>query len=218
MPQMQTNRPQPQGGQTYIKPLAKSKMAASGRILVLLTVVLLLSLTVLVGMVAAMRARVAERRAAIVALESQIAEQRILLSIAAAEATVPPIEEPKLDHASESEQTKVITDIDSGYAILIDMDKNEIVAAKNGDARIYPASMTKVMTLIVAVEHIADLTDTFTFDYTVTDPAYKAGASVAGFLAGVVVVVDGDGAEVLDVLGLHVNENKRCDHFSVSFM
>ena len=44
--------------------------------------------------------------------------------------------------------------------------------------------MTKVMTLIVAAEHLTDLEETFTFDYTITDPAYKAGASVAGFLAG----------------------------------
>lgn len=176
-PERQTDRP-------YIKPLARKHGIDTGKILALLTVVLLLSLTVLIGMVAALRARVSEREAAIAALESQVAEQKLQLSVAAAEATVAPIEEPKIGYAAVSESTKRITDIDSGYAILIDIDKKEIVASKSGDARIYPASMTKVMTLIVAAEHITDLSDTFTFDYTVTDPAYKAGASVAGFLAG----------------------------------
>ena len=37
-----------------------------------------------------------------------------------------------------------------------------IVAAKNGDARIYPASMTKIMTVIIACENISDINDTFT--------------------------------------------------------
>ena len=95
-----------------------------------------------------------------------------------------PIDEPQIDHAANTVMTKTIGGIDSAYAILIDMDKNEVIASKNGDARIYPASMTKVMTLIVAVEHISDLDELFTFDYTITDPAYKAGASVAGFLSG----------------------------------
>lgn len=185
MPQIHTNRPPArQTDRSYIKPLARRSGIGTGRILALLTVVLLLSLTVLIGMVAALRARVSAQAEAVASLESQIAAQRLQLSIAAAEATVAPIEEPMIDHATPGADIRQITDIDSGYAILIDMDKNEIVASKNGDARIFPASMTKVMTLIVAVEHLTDLTDTFTFDYTVTDPAYKAGASVAGFLAG----------------------------------
>lgn len=194
MPQVHTNRPpEKQTGQSYIKPLARHSAVGTGKILALLTVVLLLSLTVLIGMVAALRARVAAQTEAVAALQSQIAEQRLQLSLAAAEATVAPIEEPKIDHAAQNPATKTITDVDSGYAILIDMDKNEVVASKNGDTRIYPASMTKVMTLIVAVEHITDLTETFTFDYTVTDPAYQAGASVAGFLAG-------ESVSMLDIL------------------
>lgn len=185
MPQIHTNLPPEQkSGQPYIKPLARRSTISSGKVFALLIVVLLLSLTVLIGMVAALRARVSAQTEAVAALESQIAEQKLQLSLAAAEATVPPIEEPKIDRAEQNAATQIITDIDSAYAILIDMDKNEIIASKNGDTRIYPASMTKVMTLIVAVEHIADLSATFTFDYTVTDPAYKAGASVAGFLAG----------------------------------
>lgn len=46
--------------------------------------------------------------------------------------------------------------INSSYAILIDAASGEILASKNKDSRFNPASMTKVMTLIVACEHLTD--------------------------------------------------------------
>jgi D-alanyl-D-alanine carboxypeptidase (penicillin-binding protein 5/6) len=42
----------------------------------------------------------------------------------------------------------------SKYAILVDLDTNKIVAERNCDETIYPASMTKVMTLLVACEQL----------------------------------------------------------------
>jgi D-alanyl-D-alanine carboxypeptidase (penicillin-binding protein 5/6) len=42
----------------------------------------------------------------------------------------------------------------SKYAILVDLDTNKIVAERNCDEMIYPASMTKVMTLLVACERL----------------------------------------------------------------
>ena len=74
--------------------------------------------------------------------------------------------------------------IDSEYGILIDLSDNTVVASKNGDSRIYPASMTKIMTLIVAYEHIEDLNATYTFPAEIFDPLYQANASVAGFKPG----------------------------------
>ncbi len=74
--------------------------------------------------------------------------------------------------------------IDSEYGILIDLSDNTVVASKNGDSRIYPASMTKIMTLIVAYEHIEDLDATYTFPAEIFDSLYQANASVAGFQPG----------------------------------
>ena len=74
--------------------------------------------------------------------------------------------------------------IDSEYGILIDLESNTVVASKNGESRIYPASMTKIMTLIVAYEHIEDLDATYTFPAEIFDPLYEANASVAGFKPG----------------------------------
>lgn len=98
---------------------------------------------------------------------------------------------PKADDTPESvpvlaqytEQSKTLS-IESGYGVLIDIDKNEIIASKNADKKIYPASMTKMMTLIVAMENIDDLEDTFTFTADIIDPLYTQNASVAGFAPG----------------------------------
>ena len=43
---------------------------------------------------------------------------------------------------------------------LINLDTDTIVYQQNADQRMYPASTTKIMTYIVAVEHITDLENT----------------------------------------------------------
>ena len=73
-------------------------------------------------------------------------------------------------------------DVQSSYAVLINAADGSIVAAKNERERIYPASMTKVMTLLVAAEAVQDLDDTFTVTLEITDYAYKHQCSTAGFL------------------------------------
>lgn len=53
--------------------------------------------------------------------------------------------------------------LNSQYAILINTSDMSTVAHKNADAIIYPASMTKVMTVITALDYIEDLDDVYTF-------------------------------------------------------
>ena len=45
--------------------------------------------------------------------------------------------------------------VDSQYAVLMDAETGEIIAAKQSRVQFSPASMTKVMTLIVACEHLS---------------------------------------------------------------
>lgn len=80
-------------------------------------------------------------------------------------------------------------EIDSEYGILIDLSDNKVIASKNGEEKIYPASMTKIMTLIVAYENVKSLDDTFTFTSDILDPLYAENASQAGFAAGETVTV-----------------------------
>lgn len=96
---------------------------------------------------------------------------------------IPPIEAPDM-LAVFTKDTVKISEIRSEYAILVDPQKNTVIAHKNGDARMYPASMTKVMTLIVAYENIKDMNEYYTITAEMTDPPYLAGASVAGFKVG----------------------------------
>ncbi|MBR6676810.1 MAG: D-alanyl-D-alanine carboxypeptidase [Clostridia bacterium] len=102
----------------------------------------------------------------------------------------PETEDPFIDknknpaYSKYTSQTEDLV-VNSGYGILIDLDTNTVVAAKGGEERIYPASMTKVMTLIVAMENIKDLDNTtYTFGAELLNELYIQGASVAGFAVG----------------------------------
>ena len=53
---------------------------------------------------------------------------------------------------SDASSATVTTEIGSQYAALIDTESGKILAGKNADTKFAPASMTKVMTLIVACE------------------------------------------------------------------
>lgn len=88
----------------------------------------------------------------------------------------------------ETKDTAVIdsADVISTQAILVDESTDTIVAARGARDRIIPASMTKVLTILVAAEHIPEekLDDTFTMTREITDYAYVNDCSCVGFLDG----------------------------------
>ena len=89
--------------------------------------------------------------------------------------------------ASKTTETKQIGDeILSEYAIFIDRDEQKVLADKNGFDIINPASMTKILTVLVAAEHIAeeDLEDTIIITPEITDYGYVHKCSAAGFAKG----------------------------------
>lgn len=72
----------------------------------------------------------------------------------------------------------------SGYAVMVNLDDGRILAGKGAKTRINPASMTKVLTVLVAAEHLYDLKkldDTFTITLEITDYGYVHDCSSAGF-------------------------------------
>lgn len=79
----------------------------------------------------------------------------------------------------------------STNAILVDESTDTIIASKGADERICPASMTKVLTVLVAAEQITedDLDDTFTMTLEITDYAYVNDCSSVGFMDGEKVTV-----------------------------
>lgn len=80
-------------------------------------------------------------------------------------------------------------DVLSQYAVLIDANAGKIVAQRDAKTIINPASMTKVLTVLVAAEHVTDLDDTFTMNLEITDYAYVNDCSSVGFLDQEVVTV-----------------------------
>ena len=72
-------------------------------------------------------------------------------------------------------------EIVSSHAVLIDLSTNNIIARKAENERISPASMTKVLTVLVAAEHVTNLDDAFTITIDITDYSYVNDCSNVGF-------------------------------------
>ncbi len=92
--------------------------------------------------------------------------------------------------AVADEQTKVLSDeLVSTNGVFIDVAAGKILAQKDAQMRIAPASMTKILTVLVAAEHITDLEDTVEITREITDYGYSRGCSSAGFEIGETVTI-----------------------------
>lgn len=100
---------------------------------------------------------------------------------------MPPIQFTETDDTAYIYAEEVM----STNAILVREDTNEIAAMKGAYERVSPASMTKVLTVLVAAEHISpdELNNTFTMTTEITDYAYVNDCSSVGFLDGEVVTL-----------------------------
>lgn len=72
----------------------------------------------------------------------------------------------------------------SPNAILLRADSGEVLAEKNADSPIYPASMTKMMTALLAIEANPDLDTPVTLPEDIFLPLQAENASLAGFQPG----------------------------------
>lgn len=77
----------------------------------------------------------------------------------------------------------------STYGLLVDLDSGKVVASKDGNVRINPASMTKILTLLVAVEHLDNIDNTFTMTREIGDFVFKNDCSAVGFEVGEVLTI-----------------------------
>ncbi len=73
-------------------------------------------------------------------------------------------------------------DLVSQYALIYNCDENRIVYEKNADERMYPASLTKIITVSVALEQESDLNQFVTIQPEALQGLAEANASVAGFV------------------------------------
>lgn len=92
----------------------------------------------------------------------------------------------------------------SKSAILVRLSDGQVVAEKNADQQLFPASMTKMMTAVVALEHLDNLEESIALPQEIFTPLYEEGASMAGFAPG-------DQVKALDLLyGVMLPSGAEC--------
>lgn len=74
-------------------------------------------------------------------------------------------------------------DLQSEAIYLVNLDTGKVIFEKNADKRMYPASLTKIMTVILALEKIEDLDGvTIPLKLYIQDALYGQNASLSGIL------------------------------------
>ncbi len=81
--------------------------------------------------------------------------------------------------------------ITSEAAVMINLDKDTIVYSKNADKKMYPASLTKIMTALIVLDNVTDLEGTYyECPLVVFDELYGQNASAVGLSRGEIVSVE----------------------------
>ena len=81
--------------------------------------------------------------------------------------------------------------LNSTYMILVDLDENKVLAERDSEAVINPASMTKILTVLTARDYVSEenLDDTFVITKDIVDFYGDEECSAVGFLEGDEVTV-----------------------------
>ncbi len=100
--------------------------------------------------------------------------------------TPPPTKPSRTSYiiGTSTDVTNIGTEIKSKNTILVELDSYTSIAEKGADEKMYPASMTKVMTLIIACENINDLNERLTVTQEIADYMKDNDGSGAGLKIG----------------------------------
>ena len=77
-----------------------------------------------------------------------------------------------------------LSGINSSYAVLMQGSTGKIIGEVQGTERMYPASLTKIMTAIVAIEELGNLDQEITLTNEMVAGLYEQDATQAGFQPG----------------------------------
>ena len=105
----------------------------------------------------------------------------------AATPTATPTPEP----TPTEEPVQKISDenLNSSYGYLIRVNDQAVMMEKESETRMYPSSLTKIMTAMVAIEHLPDLDERIVLSSDMIRNLYNKGASMAHFVGGENVTV-----------------------------
>ncbi|MDG0790018.1 serine hydrolase [Cohnella ginsengisoli] len=92
---------------------------------------------------------------------------------------------PDEDDPAANDGLRLAADsLHSTHAILVRLDDGRVLMDKKMEDRVYPASLTKIMTAILAIERIPDLKKTVKLEPDMFETLRQQNASMAGFLPG----------------------------------
>lgn len=77
-----------------------------------------------------------------------------------------------------------VSGVNSSHVVLMSANGGKVIGEVNGEERMYPASLTKIMTVIVAIEELDDLEEKIILDADIFPELYAGDATQAGFQAG----------------------------------
>lgn len=77
-----------------------------------------------------------------------------------------------------------VSGVNSSHVVLMSVNGGKVIGEVNGEERMYPASLTKIMTVIVAIEELDDLEEKIILDADIFPELYAGDATQAGFQAG----------------------------------
>lgn len=83
--------------------------------------------------------------------------------------------------------------VKSKYVYVYNLDENRVLYEKNSHKKMYPASMTKMMTVLTALDEIKDMDEVIVFTPEMLEGLSEEGASVVGYQVG-------NEARVIDLL------------------
>jgi D-alanyl-D-alanine carboxypeptidase (penicillin-binding protein 5/6) len=95
-----------------------------------------------------------------------------------------PVFREQLDSPLVKNPAKLKSSLVSSNAILVSVSDQAVLLDKNASQRVYPASMTKIMTAVVILEEEKDLQEKLPVTAAIIDRMNAQDASMAGFLPG----------------------------------
>ena len=119
-------------------------------------------------------------------------------------------------------QQNILLGTSSRHALLMDARTGQVLARKRSGEEAAPASLTKMMTVLLATEALPDLDTPVTLPEDIFPALYKADASMAGFQPGETVTVRDllygamlpSGAECCEALARQVSGSEKHTHFA----
>lgn len=93
----------------------------------------------------------------------------------------PPVQSAYFDDSSALNYADVTVQIHSNHALLVNLDTGEILFDHRGGERAYPASVTKIMTVLVGLEYATNDEVVVYFD---ADALFLANSAMTGFVPG----------------------------------